>query len=373
MSSPLRILMTGVTGYIGGSILARFLEHPDFASFKITTLVRSPEKAEKIRALGVDAVVGSHNDSELMQSLTASNDVVFSTTDSDDHEAIIATLKGMKKRHDATGSVPILIHTSGTGFLIDDAKGLYATETIYDDLKSDQINALPDTQFHRNIDLEILRADEAGYIKSYIVLPSTIWGISDGPLVKKGIQNPISMQVPQLIRASLARGRAGMVGEGKNIWPDVNIDEVADLYVVLFNAIRANHNGVAHGREGYFFGESGEHTMYEVAKAIGEALVALGKSDNPEPSTFTKEEVDKYLGVSYFPTTYSVWKFSWTPNVTASHCHSVHVLQGSDYLGTNSRCSGNRPRALGWKPVKTKDDFLASIRAEVEYQINISK
>ncbi|KAF9557928.1 NAD-binding protein [Agrocybe pediades] len=327
-------------GYIGGSILARFLEHPDFALFKITALVRSPEKAEKIRALGVDAVVGSHNDSELMQSLTASNDVVFSTTDSDDHEAIIATLKGMKKRHDETGSVPILIHT--VGFLIDDAKGLYATETIYDDLKPDQINALPDTQFHRNIDLEILRADEAGYIKSYIVLPSTIWGISDGPLVKKGIQNPISMQVPQLIRASLTRGRAGMVGEGKNIWPDVNIDEVADLYVVLFNAIRANPDGIAHGREGYFFGESGEHTMYEVAKAIGEALVALGKSDNPEPSTFTKEEVEKYLG-------------------------------GSDYLGTNSRCSGNRPRALGWKPVKTKDDFLASIRAEVEYQINISK
>jgi len=33
---------------------------------------------------------------------------------------------------------------------------------IYDDLDPDQINALPDTQFHRNFDLEILKADSAG-------------------------------------------------------------------------------------------------------------------------------------------------------------------------------------------------------------------
>ena len=44
-------------------------------------------------------------------------------------------------------------------------------------------------------------------------------------LVDQGIQNRLSIQVPQLIRASLARGRAGMVGDGKNIWPDVNIDD----------------------------------------------------------------------------------------------------------------------------------------------------
>ena len=56
-------------------------------------------------------------------------------------------------------------------------------------------------------------------------MPSTIWGLGTGVLVDQGIQNRLSIQVPQLIRASLARGRAGMVGDGKNIWPDVNIDD----------------------------------------------------------------------------------------------------------------------------------------------------
>ena len=72
---------------------------------------------------------------------------------------------------------------------------------------------------------------------------------------------------------------------------------MADLYLVLFNSIRTN-SATGHGREGIYFGESGEHTLYEVGKAIGDALVALGKSDNSEPTTFTKEEITKYFKVS---------------------------------------------------------------------------
>lgn len=57
------------------------------------------------------------------------------------------------------------------------------------------------------------------------MFPSTIWGIATGVLVEKGIANSHSIQVPALIRASLKRGRAGMIGAGKNLWPDVNIEE----------------------------------------------------------------------------------------------------------------------------------------------------
>ena len=74
---------------------------------------------------------------------------------------------------------------------------------------------------------------------------------------------------------------------------------MAELYVVLFNAIRKGDNpACGHGREGFYFGENGEHTLYEVGKAIGDAMVQLGLSGNAEPTTFTKEEIDKYLEVS---------------------------------------------------------------------------
>lgn len=49
-----------------------------------------------------------------------------------------------------------------TGVLADNAEGKSATETIYDDSNPEQIESLPDTQLHRNVDLEILRADKEG-------------------------------------------------------------------------------------------------------------------------------------------------------------------------------------------------------------------
>jgi len=124
-----------------------------------------------------------------------------------------------------------------------------------------------------------------------------------------------------------------MVGAGKNVWPNVDIEEVADLYIVLYDSIIANP-ATGHGREGIYFGVNGEHNLYDVSKAIGEVLVEIGKTDNPEPTTFTKEEIDKYY-------------------------------QGSPFMGSNSRAVANRSRSIGWKPVKTTKDFLASIKPEV--------
>ena len=138
--------------------------------------------------------------------------------------------------------------------LIDDAAGDYITDTIvYDDANPDQIESLPDTQLHRNVDLELLKADKegasqaffglcfslqclSGYIKIYIILPSTIYGIASGVLVENGIQNPHSQQVPGLIKIALSRGRAGMVGAGKNVWPNVDIEEGKKKYDYYFES-----------------------------------------------------------------------------------------------------------------------------------------
>lgn len=73
---------------------------------------------------------------------------------------------------------------------------------------------------------------------------------------------------------------------------------MADLYILLLNRVLEKPGDTPHGREGFFFGESDEHTFYEIGKAIGDALVAIGKSDNPEPSSLTKEEIQKYMNVS---------------------------------------------------------------------------
>ncbi|KAG5652021.1 hypothetical protein H0H81_006574 [Sphagnurus paluster] len=228
------IFITGATGYIGGSVLARLINRPDAASLNIVALVRSSEKAAKLKEIGVNVVVGSHSDSALVEKLASAREV----------------------------------DVSGTGVLANNfAVGEYATETIYDDNEPAQIETLDPAQPHRNVDLELVNADKQGYVKIYIIFPSTIYGIASGKLVDLGIQNPYSVQIPALIDASLDRGASGMVGKGKNIWPNVHIDDVADLYIILYDWIKTNPE-TGHGREGFYFGENGEHTLYDVGKAV---------------------------------------------------------------------------------------------------------
>jgi len=42
----------------------------------------------------------------------------------------------------------------------------------------------------------------------------------------------------------------------------------------------------------------------------------------------------------------------------------------SMFFGTNSRCRGDRSRSIGWKPVMTTKDMLASIKPEVDLILN---
>lgn len=67
--------------------------------------------------------------------------------------------------------------------------------------------------------------------------------------------------------------------------------------MALYDAIIADNNpALGHGREGYYYGASGEHSLYALSKAISEALVKSGKAKSPEVTSFTPEEVDKYFG-----------------------------------------------------------------------------
>ncbi|ESK83754.1 NAD-P-binding protein [Moniliophthora roreri MCA 2997] len=334
MSQKVKILVTGATGYIGGAIVSRFLVRPDAASFDIRAIVRNKEKAEKLRDFGITPIIGSHNDEAVMVKAASEVDVVIAMADCDDLDAAKYTLKGMKKRFEETGKQPILINTSGTGVLTDNAAGMHIIDTIYNDADPDQIETLAPTQVHRNVDLEIVAADKEGYVKTYIILPSTIYSIAQGPLFSAGISNPHSVQIPAIIRASIDRKRAGMVGQGKNLWPNVEIHELTDLYSLLYDAILNNPDKIGHGREGYYFGASGEHKLYDISKAIGDAMVELGLSDDAEPTTFTDEDINKYFN-------------------------------GSNYLGSNSRCVPDRSKALGWNPKKSTGDMLKSIKPEV--------
>ncbi|KAF9220841.1 NAD(P)-binding protein [Gyrodon lividus] len=334
-----QVFITGATGYIGGAVLARLLEHHTFPTSEITALIRKADKVPAFESIGIKTVLGSHSDVELLEKQASQSDVVFACADADNVPACEAILKGLKKRHEATGTVPVLIHTSGTGVLTDDAGGMYEYETIWDDMNPDQLETLPDAQLHRNVDLMVLAADKEGYARTHVVLPSTIYGFATGRLVDLGIHNPRSIQIPKIVEVSIARRRGGMVGEGLNRWPNVHIDDIGDLYIVLYDAILEGKAG--HGREGLYFGENGEHLLKDIAVKVAEALHDFGASDSREPTPFDEQDYSR----------------------------PGNIFVPIRYLGTNSRCKANRARALGWKPNFSTEDMLRSVKGEVEWQL----
>ncbi len=114
--------------------------------------------------------------------------------------------------------------------------------------------------------------------------------------------------------------------------------KVADLYIVLFDSIVSNPEKIGHGWEGFYFGENGEHSWYQISKAIGDALVHFGIATESDPTPFTAEELVKYFGSE---------------------------KRGYSY-GSNSRCRANRSRSIGWKPKYLTEDMIRSIVLEVE-------
>jgi len=102
---------------------------------------------------------------------------------------------------------------------------MFASDKIWNDANADDLEMLPNNAPHRDVDLALIDGDRKGFIQAYLVAPSTIYGLATGRLVAAGIANNRSIQIPSLIRAALDRRRGGMIGEGRNIWPNVHIND----------------------------------------------------------------------------------------------------------------------------------------------------
>ncbi|OSC98270.1 NAD(P)-binding protein [Trametes coccinea BRFM310] len=341
-NSKVSILLTGATGYIGGSILQALLRHRDAKRFEISTLVRDPSKAKILEEkFGVKTVVGSFADEDKLSALAENAHIIIHTADSADNvEALTAILRGMKARHEKTGDIPHLIHTSGAGVFIQEAREDGSSVQKYSDGDAAQINALPPTAFHRNVELLVIDADETGkYARTHIVTPTFVYGLGHGPLFDAGVANPLTMAVGFFVRAALKRGTVGIKNGGRGIWQNVHIDDLVNLYIGMLDAILSDPEKVSHGREGYFIAENGSSTIGEVAQSIAEGLFALGRVSTSGLVPYAPGEAAQYFGGESF----------------------------SNLLLSDARCEGVRARReFGWAPKHTTQELLEGLKSEVK-------
>lgn len=285
----MNIFITGATGYIGGSLATRLVSK----GHTVRGLVRTQEKAQLLSARGIEPVVGDLDNAELLKHAASHADAVINAADSDHRGAIIALLDGLQD------SGKPFIHTSGAGKMADDAAGAFCADVIYDEYTP--YTPLQERVSRHALDVSIQQSASRG-IRAMVICPALIYGHGLG-LARD------SVQLPMLLKYAKAHGTVGMVGNGKNVWSNVHLEDLLDLYEL---ALEKGPAGA------FFFAENGEASFEEMGAAIARRF------DLPGPATWDQEQATQELG-SYLAV---------------------------KSLGVNSRVRATRARAeLNWAPV----------------------
>ncbi|MGF6466259.1 NAD-dependent epimerase/dehydratase family protein [Paraburkholderia youngii] len=287
----MKIFVTGASGFIGGSIAA----HLARAGHQVRGLIRKPEHSAELQRLGIEPVIGTLDDRALLIAEAQAADAVINAASSDHEGAVRALIDGL------AGSGKVFLHTSGSSIVGDASGGEAGEARIYHE------DALPtpsaDKAARVAIDQLVLDAAQRN-VRSAVLCNTLIYGHG-------AVAGSASVQLPRLVRQAQKSGVVRHVGSGGNIWSNVHIDDVAELYRLALDKTPAGT---------FYFVESGEASFSDMSAAIARAM-KLGAPQN-WPLEDAKQE----------------WGYE----------------MASYGLGSNSRVRGERARRLlGWQPRRT--------------------
>jgi nucleoside-diphosphate-sugar epimerase len=296
----MKVFITGASGYIGGAVAHRLLE----LGHSVTGLTRTEATAQLLRQRGIEPVIGTLDDVEILTRAAEEADAVIHAA-SADHEPSVHTLVAALER-----SGKLLIHTSGSAIVADDACGQYASDKVHSE--DDYFEPVPFRRQRVEMNRHVREAAIDKGIRAVVICPSMIYGVGAG--LKQE-----SEQIPRMTAISAQVGAGIYVGKGLNRYSNVHIDDLVDLYLLVMEKAPGGS---------FYFAENGHASFLEIAHLISESLGLGGKTLSLDVDDVTREqgEAARY-GVA-----------------------------------SNSRVSAVNARRLGWSPSRPSlvEDFLGT-------------
>ncbi|PZU14155.1 MAG: epimerase, partial [Chryseobacterium sp.] len=236
-----RILITGITGYIGGTVAKKLLDK----NYQVIGLIRDNVHAKELEAAGIETIVGNIHDETVLRDAISNADAIIHNADSADDayvaDSIVNALEGSRKT---------FIFTSGSAIFGGKENG-----EKNDFVFTEDIPLQPRLEMASRvlINQHILQSAKKN-IRSIVIVPTMVYGSGLG--IKKD-----SIQLPALISFSKEKGFGVYFGKGENIWSNIYIEDLADLYVLALEKAKAGS---------LYYAENGSSTIKNLAEKISE-------------------------------------------------------------------------------------------------------
>lgn len=255
-----RILITGITGYIGGTIAKKLLDK----NYTVIGLIRNEVHAQELEAAGIKTIVGNIHDETILRSAISNADAIIHNADSADDayvaDSIVNALEGSGKT---------FIFTSGSAIFGGKENG-----EKNDFVFTEDIPLQPRLEMASRvlINQHILQSARKN-VRSIVIVPTMVYG--EGLGLKKD-----SIQLPALTHFSKEKGFGVYFGKGENIWSNVHIEDLANLYVLALEKAKAGS---------LYYAENGSSTIKNLAEKISERYEL-----QPAQSVTVQEAVNQF-------------------------------------------------------------------------------
>ncbi|KAK7698416.1 hypothetical protein SLS64_012537 [Diaporthe eres] len=319
-----RILVTGASGYLGGTLLARWKGADLPAYDKLYALVRTDAQAKAVEQYGAEALTFDSRDEAAVRKAVVDNKItiVYYLIDAIRSEAQVNFIKALAEVKKATGQEVHFLHTTGAKMfsshagaptdapLLDTNPALYSIHKTqveaapFDLIKTQALDheespprsgkpadLVPQAVSTNNIVIE--EAEKYG-VRSYIFAPCMVYGRGEG------FGNTISIQTVAIVKAAQAMKRVYKVDEGRPTWPVCHILDNTALYFEILRTILAGKE-LSHGRAGYFLASPGSVAWDDLYTAMAAALAKrniIGDDSVVPANDSILEQIGEALGCS---------------------------------------------------------------------------
>lgn len=268
----MKIVLTGATGYIGSALLTRLVAD----GHSVTALVRSDEAAAAVAGRGAEPVLGDLYDPDWVTGQ-------FRAADGAIHTA--APGDGTSERMDRSVTEAAVRAFSGTDKPYVHTGGIWSYGDNPDIGEDSPFQPPALTAWRGAVEQIVLDAD----VQATIVTPGIVHGHGRG--------------IPGAVFGAGPDGRVRLIGDGRQHWAAVHVDDVAALYALVVRG-----EGL-----GYVIAASGVNpTVLEIATAA-----ARGAGVTPESADETRAR----LGAAF-----------------------------ADALLLDQQATAGKAQSLGWKP-----------------------